>query len=88
MGLTAAAEPVFPDVIGFREAFVHVAPLDVAGDVDVPLEAFVDLGGVLLDSVEGLEDARKHFIVHFDESRACSAISSVTAATAATGSPI
>ena len=67
MCLAAAAEPVFPDVLGFLETLVHLAPLDVAGDVDVPLEALMDIGSVLLDSFEGLEDRGKDFVVDFDQ---------------------
>ena len=39
----------------------------MAGDVDVPLEALMDLGGVFLYGVEGLENRGEHFIVDLDQ---------------------
>ena len=35
MGLTAAFEPVFPDVLGFLKGFLHIARLDMAGHVNI-----------------------------------------------------
>ena len=40
MGLTAAFEPVFPDVLRFLKGLLHVTPLDMPGHVDITLKAF------------------------------------------------
>ena len=65
--LAAAAEPVFPDVLRFLEAFFDLAPFDMAGNADVPLEAVMDLGGVFLYGVKGLENRGEHLIVDLDQ---------------------
>ena len=67
MGLAAALEPVFPDILCFLKGLLHIAPLDMPGNIDIPLKAFMDFRCLFLNCIERLVNRRKHFIFNIDQ---------------------